>query len=193
MVLAFTGSFSVAESGREEIRAMLLGALGCNLAWGIIDAIMYLMACLAEQGRRIVTLRTVRRAADPETAHSSIADALPPAVAKVLQPNELESIRRRLLRLPEPPLRPSLRRDDWLGAGAVFLLVFLSTLPVVIPFMVVQDAQRALRISNAVAVAMLFLTGYGFGRYAGYRPWVVGGSMVVLGGLLVALTILLGG
>ena len=37
MVLTFTGSLSVAEAGREDVRVMLLGALGCNLAWGIID------------------------------------------------------------------------------------------------------------------------------------------------------------
>jgi hypothetical protein len=39
MVLTFTGSLSVAEAGREDIRTMLVGALGCNLAWGIIDAV----------------------------------------------------------------------------------------------------------------------------------------------------------
>ena len=36
MVLTFTGSLSVAEAGREDIRTMLIGALGCNLAWGLI-------------------------------------------------------------------------------------------------------------------------------------------------------------
>src|SRR5437660_5533748 len=39
MVLTFTCSFSVADAGREQVRTMLLGALGCNLAWGIIDAV----------------------------------------------------------------------------------------------------------------------------------------------------------
>ena len=34
MVLTFTGSLSVAEVGREDVRLMLIGALGCNLAWG---------------------------------------------------------------------------------------------------------------------------------------------------------------
>jgi hypothetical protein len=35
MVLSFTGSLSVAEAGREDIRSMLVAALGCNLAWGV--------------------------------------------------------------------------------------------------------------------------------------------------------------
>ena len=44
MVLTFTGSLSVATADRAETRAMLIGAIGCNIAWGLIDAIMYLMA-----------------------------------------------------------------------------------------------------------------------------------------------------
>ena len=47
MVLTFTCSFSVANSGRSELRQMLVGALGCNVAWGIIDGIFYLMSCLS--------------------------------------------------------------------------------------------------------------------------------------------------
>ena len=44
MVLTFTGSLSVAQAGRDDVRAMLIGALGCNLAWGIIDAVFYYVA-----------------------------------------------------------------------------------------------------------------------------------------------------
>ena len=86
-----------------------------------------------------------------------------------------------------------LEKQDWLGAAAVFLLVFASTMPVVAPFVFVQDPWTALRISNAIAVSMMLITGYAFGRLAGYRPWLTAGSMVLLGCLLVALTIALGG
>jgi len=48
-------------------------------------------------------------------------------------------------------------------------------------------------IPAAIAVAMLFVTGYTYGRLTGYRPVWVGVSMVVLGGVLVGLTIALGG
>jgi hypothetical protein len=50
MVLTFTGSLSVAEAGRSEVRTMLIGALGCNLAWGIIDGVLYLMAAWRKKG-----------------------------------------------------------------------------------------------------------------------------------------------
>ena len=193
MVLTFTGSLSVAEAGREDVRTMLIGAIGCNLAWGVIDAIMYLMGCLSEQAHRIRTILGVRKAAAPEQAYSIIAGALPPAVVPVLQPAELERMRLHLTQMPEPRSRPRLSGRDWRGAFGVFLLVFLSTFPVVLPFLFVQDALRALRVSNAVAIVMLFITGYAFGRCSGYLPWVIGIVMVLLGGVLVGLTIALGG
>ncbi len=193
MVLTFTGTLSVAEAGRDEVRTMLIGALGCNLAWGIIDAVLYLMGCLAERGRGIKTLRAVREASDPEKAQRLVADALPPLVASVLVPTELESLRQRLKQLPEPPQRPHLHADDLLGGVAVFLWVFFSMFPVAIPFLFMQEAGPALRISNAIAIVMLFLCGYRLARYSGNRAWLMGLSMAILGSALVGMTIALGG
>jgi len=193
MVLTFTGSLSVAEAGRAEIRTMLIGALGCNLAWGIIDGVLYMMGCLAEKGTSLATLRAVRQARDPQKAHRVIAEAAPPALAAVLDSADLEMLRQRLNQLPEPPERPRLGKDEWLGALAVFLWVFLITFPVAVPFIFVQNATVALRVSNAIAIGMLFLTGCAFGRITGSRPWVMGIAMVVLGSILVGITMALGG
>src|SRR5215471_4002129 len=102
MVLTFTGTFSAAESDRLETRSMVLSALSCNVAWGFVDAVMYLINTLTGRSRE--------------------------------RPNQHE--------------RPRLTRDDWAGALAVFLLVFLSTFPVVMPFMVMASPVRALRVSN---------------------------------------------
>ena len=73
------------------------------------------------------------------------------------------------------------------------MLVFLSTFPVVIPFLFASDAKLALRISNGIAILMLFITGYAFGRYAGHSPWLTGVAMVIVGSVLVGITIGLGG
>jgi hypothetical protein len=193
MVLTFTGSLSVADAGRDDVRTMLIGALGCNIAWGIIDGILYLMACLDDKGRAIRALRAVRKAAAPEQAHRVIADALPPVVAAALGPAEYESVRRKLVQLPEPPSRPRLEKAEWLGGLAVFLWVFVTTFPVSIPFIFMHSVERAMRFSNGIAVALLFLTGYAFGRIVGYHPWLSGAAMVVLGTALVGATIALGG
>ncbi|MBP9901894.1 MAG: VIT1/CCC1 transporter family protein, partial [Verrucomicrobia bacterium] len=181
MVLGFTGSMSAAQAGRGEIRTMLFGAIGCNLAWGLIDGIMYLMACLSEKGQELRTLRAVRRATDPQQGQRVLVDALPAGVASVLQPAELERMRQHLTKLPEPPRHPRLRKDDWRGAVGVFLLVFLSTFPVVLPFIFMSDTMGALRLSNLIAIGLLFITGYFFGRCAELRPWRTGVVMVLVG------------
>jgi hypothetical protein len=51
MVLTFTGSLPATSSGHAGVHTMLIGALGCNLAWGIIDAVFSLMGTLSERGR----------------------------------------------------------------------------------------------------------------------------------------------
>jgi len=193
MVLTITGSLSAATAGRAEIRTMLFGALGCNLAWGIIDGVLYLMGCLAAHSRKLRILRAVRKAADPQRAQKLIANTLPPLVASVMQPADLEIIHQRLNQLPEPATKAHLRGTDYLGFLAVFLLVFLSTFPVVVPFVLMQHPLYALRVSNAIAIVMLFLTGWAFGRCTGRRPWVGGIIMVLVGAGLVGLTMALGG
>lgn len=193
MVLTFTGSLSVAEAGRSDVREMLIGALGCNIAWGIIDGLLYVMDCLSEQARGIRALRAVRKAAAPESAHRVIADALPPLVADALGPAEYEKVRKHLVQLPEAPMRPRLGKTEWLGWISVFLWVFVTTFPVTIPFMFMQDIGRAMRVSNAIAIVLLFISGYLYARVTEYRPWLTGFAMVVLGMVLVSLTIALGG
>jgi VIT1/CCC1 family predicted Fe2+/Mn2+ transporter len=193
MVLTFTGSLSAAESGHSEVRTMLIGSIGCNIAWGLIDAIFYLMARLSERAQGIGTLLAVRSAASAEVATRAIASAIGPVTASLLVPADLENMRRRIAAMPDPSAHPRLERADWLAALASFLWVFLCTFPVIIPFVFMQDAMRALRISNAIAIALLFVSGYAFGRTARMQPWLSGAAMVLVGVVLVAITIALGG
>jgi VIT1/CCC1 family predicted Fe2+/Mn2+ transporter len=193
MVLTFTGSLSIAEAGRDDVRAMLIGALGCNLAWGVIDGVLYLMGSLADRERNLATYLAIRNARDADEAGRLIAGTLPPVVASSLEASDFERMRQRLLRLPAPPPRARLSRGDWRGAAGVFLLVFLSTFPVAVPFIFMKNVLAAMRVSNAIAVVLLFLTGVAYGRVVGRSPWVVGVTMVALGGVLVTLTIGLGG
>ena len=193
MVLTFTCSFSVARTGHGEIRHMLIGALGCNVAWGIIDGIFYLMSSLSEQGHGIATLRAVREAATPKKAYEVIADALEPVLVRVLTEKDFEVLRQRLHQL-RVPAHPRLTKKNWRGALGVAWLVFLSTFPPTLPFLFFfRDARLALRVSNAIAIVMLFFLGYAYGSYAGHRPYGWAFSMIVLGGVMVSLTIALGG
>ena len=193
MVLTITCSFSVGGAGPPEVHQMLIGALGCNIAWGVIDAFLYWLACFHVHGQKIMALRAVREAKSPLEAHRVIADALPPVLAAVTTPSEFEEYRRRLQQLPEPPQRPRLTKDEWVAGIGVFLLVVVATLPVVLPFLLVDDPRRALRVSNGVAILLLFLTGYLYGHHTGHRPLRSGFIMTIIGVAMVGITIALGG
>jgi hypothetical protein len=191
MALTFTGSLSVATAGREDIRTMMIAALGCNLAWGLADAVMYLVRTVTERTRKR-TLLAELRAADAAAGQRLIAAELPPRLAATAGPDVLEAMRRRLVELPAAS-DSRLGSRDFKGALGVFLLVVLATFPVVIPFTVFQETGFALRVSNALSLGMLFAAGWVLGRHAGGSPWRGGLAMTATGAVLIAAIIALGG
>jgi len=193
MALTFTCTISVAEADRNEVTSTLAAAIGCNIAWGIVDAVMYILTTLAERGRNKTLLNFVRASNKTETAKRIIADALPPVIASVTNDHQLEGMRKSLIALPERDIKVRVTRDDLKIAFGIFLLVFISTFPVAIPFMLVKDAQVALRVSNLVAIVLMFLCGWFMAKYGGYNKLITSLSLTLIGVGLVALTISLGG
>lgn len=193
MALTFVGAISVAESGRAEVRELLVAAIACNLAWGLVDAVMYVVRAMADRGRILALTRSVRAAPDAATARERIVDGLPAGLAPFLAQDEVEAMRRRIAALAEVPERPTLTGDDLLAALGVFVLVVAATFPVVLPFVFIDDLAWAKGASRAIALAMLFAGGLALGRYAGYGSWRTGLVMVGLGAALVAAVIALGG
>jgi VIT1/CCC1 family predicted Fe2+/Mn2+ transporter len=192
MVLTFTGALSVAEAGRQEVRQMLVAALACNVAWGLVDGVMYLITSVAGRARAALVLQGIR-AADPATARAIVLAALPEGAAAITDQATADRLVAGVRALPEPRRSSGVTGEDVRGAIASCLLVVLATFPPTVPFLFVEDAARALRLSNGLAVASLFLAGYWLGKATGLRAWALGLAMVVLGGALVGLTIALGG
>ncbi len=193
MALTFVSAVSVADSGREQIRVMFIGAVGCNLAWGLVDAVMYLVRTITDRGRWLTLVSAVRATPDAEAGRRLITRSLSQQAASLIAPAEIEAIRGRILALSSLPERPRLTVDDLLAALGIFLIVVLATFPVVLPFLFIQDAGTAKNVSRAIALAMLFLGGLALGRYAGYGSWKVGFMMAGLGTALVVAINLLGG
>ena len=95
----------------------------------------------------------------------------------------------RLLEVPPNRLGAA---DLWAGL-TVFCLVFFTALPAVLPFLVIHDAQLAMRASNAVLIGLLFVVGWRWATHTGARPWATGLFMMLLGVALVLVAIRLGG
>ncbi|MBO9199397.1 MULTISPECIES: VIT1/CCC1 transporter family protein [Niastella] len=192
MTLTFTCSISVANAGQVDIRQLLIGAVGCNLAWGIVDAIMFLIGVLAQKSRNKNIFNAVKNL-ETDKARKYLADALPPIVASVIPAEELDQIRIKLTNLPNSSGHIQLTPRDLLKSIAVFLLIFFSTFTVAVPFVLIHDSILALRVSNLVAIIMMFLCGWSVARYVGFNKWLMGTIMVIIGVLLVFITIALGG
>lgn len=85
------------------------------------------------------------------------------------------------------------RDSDWLGALVMFVAVFFASLPAALPFLFIDEPWLALRVSNAVLLALLFLIGFRWARYTTINPWRAGFVMLLFGSALVAVAIALGG
>ena len=192
MAVTIVGSLSIATAGKNETRTVLIAALGCNLAWGLVDAVMYLVRSLTERTRNLALAKQAIDT-DAPTARRLIMMTLPAHVAAITGPAELEGMRRSLLAL-RPSGRAVLEREDYLAALGVFLLVVAATFPVVLPFLMTDDAGRAMQASRIITLAMLFAAGLALGRHAGHaHPARTGLLMLLLGAALIAAVKALGG
>jgi hypothetical protein len=196
MVLTFTLTAGLTvEDGPGAARELLWATLGCNIAWGIIDGAMFLMDALLERSRRVRLLTAVQRAPDEATALGEIDRALDRTVLTVASDEERARIGRVVYGVARglPPERTRLHIDDLLGALASGLLVMISTVPAVLPFLVIDEPWQALRVSNLLLVGLLFVVGYQWGEHARVRPWLAGFVFLVVGMALVGAAIALGG
>lgn len=192
MAVTIIGSLSIASAGPLEASTLLAAALGCNVAWGMVDAVMYLLRTLIGRSHARTLARQVR-AASPEAGRGVLAQALPEEVRPLLDTKQLEAMRQRLLALP-PQHGMALGRTDFYAAIGIFWMVVLATFPVVLPFVWMDDAPMALHPSRGITLVMLFLCGTAFARYAGHpHPMRIGLVMAALGTLLILAVMALGG
>ncbi len=197
MTLTFTlgADLVIQEEGREGTRQMMIGILGCNLAWGIIDAVLYVLGCAFERGRVQRIGYEVRKARNPDQARRLVAGELDELLAPLTDPQQRDELYSAIVQRvkTEPTLPVPLTREDLLGGLESGLLVFSCSIPAVLPFLVFDQPQIALRVSNTILLALLYYLGYRHARHTLAKPWIAGFVFLLAGLLLVVLTIWLGG
>ena len=183
------------DEGRPGVRELLLAAIGCNVAWGIIDAVLYLMNCLTVRSGKMRLVEAVQRAPDTQTALDLIQDEIEPELQELLDREDAEALNRSILKhITQAQItKTRLTKDDLYGALACFWLVFLSCLPAALPFLIFSRPLLALRVSNFLLIAILFFVGQKWAQYVGANRLVAGSVLVAIGLTLVGVAILLGG
>ncbi len=197
MALTWTvGSRLVMREEGLDVRGLIISTLGCNVAWGIIDAVLRILGTTFFRSRRLHLFRQIRSARDETTALAVIRNEFPTeGTALAVDDADAEALYRSLLALAvrSEPSRVSLTGSDLRAAVAVFFLVAATAIPAVIPFFVIGDADRALRVSNLLLIGLLFFTGYAWARFSGGRPLYAGVTMTCLGLVMVGIAVALGG
>jgi len=197
MALTFTvGSRLIFTQEGLDVRELIVGTIGCNVAWGIIDAVLFVLGTVFYKSRRGRALRQIRSARSEQDAISALRKEFPlddgPLVSVAADEEALYKAMLDLTRRGTPStLR--LSRDDLLAAIIVFLLVSATSLPAVIPFFMIGNADLALRASNFLLIGLLFLTGCAWAHFSDARPLNAGVTMTCLGLGLVGIAIALGG
>ena len=194
MALGFTGAVRL-RLEEPDNHALFTGILGCNIAWAIVDGVMYVLGELFERGRRARLARDLSHTPSDEEGLQRIGTELDDRLEPLLSDEERHQVYGWVLAKvrSSPAPRVRLHRED-LGAGvAVGLLIVFATLPIVVPFLVVENPVIAARASHTVALVMLFWLGTWWGRMVGASPWRVGAGLTLLGAVLVLVCIALGG
>ncbi|MGH7175977.1 MAG: VIT1/CCC1 transporter family protein, partial [Tepidisphaeraceae bacterium] len=183
------------EDGIAGVRRLLLAALGCNIAWGIIDAIMYVMNCITMRSAKAQLIRSIQSAPDPRAAIEIIRHKVEPEFESSVGAEQREAMYRAMLEYLSGATMPrtTISRADLLGGIACFWLVFISCLPAAAPFLIFRQPLVALRVSNFLLIAMLFVVGQKWAQFAGSNRLLAGIAMVVIGLSLVGVAVLLGG
>ncbi|MGL4649657.1 MAG: VIT1/CCC1 transporter family protein [Caldilineaceae bacterium] len=183
------------ETVMAQMRSLLLAALGCAIAWGLIDAVVYLMTCVAERNHAAKVLRDVQAAETPAEQAEVVADAMEDQLVTITDEAERQEIyanvAQRLQRVEPDPSWIEL--EDVQGAIAIFLVALVATIPVVLPLLFGSDPFLAMRVSNALSLTILFLAGDWWAKQTGTKPVRTGLVVAALGLFVVTIAIPMGG
>lgn len=204
IVLTFTLAVRIADSNRlltqnfadEFVLQLFWAALGCAVAWGLIDGVMYILTCVFERGQERRLFRSIRNLNSEEEGITKLAGELDDDLGSLATEEERRAIYATLYaRLRQaPPPQVELERADFAGALGIVLVAVGTALPVVLPLLLfLDDPSTAVRVSNLAAFAMLFIMGYWWAVYAGGKPWRFGLLLVTIGVVMVLVAIPLGG
>ena len=196
MVMTFTiGARILGADEPTDGRELLIAALGCNVAWGIIDGFLYLLVCVFER-RRITSLHAALAQSEQATGIQLLRDELDSDLTELGDAEVRErfyaAIAAAARRTKPGKVRVTL--NDVRGAALACCLVIATAIPAALPFMFISDAYIALRVSNAILACLLFLVGFRWGKHIGSpSPALVGLLIMSIGVALVLIAIPLGG
>lgn len=196
MVMTFTiGARMLGADEPTDGRELLIAALGCNIAWGIIDGFLFLLARVFER-RRLASLHAALAQSEQTAGLQLLRDELDSGLTELGDADARERLYAAIAAAARrtTPGKVRVTPGDVRGAALACCLVIATAIPAALPFIFISDAYIALRVSNAILAGLLFLVGFRWGKHIGSpSPALVGLLIMSIGVALVLIAIPLGG
>ncbi len=180
--------------GRAGVVQLLIATAGCCVTWGLIDGVLYVLDAISQRARRGRLARAVRERND-EHAFGLLREEVDEFLAELGVKDTDQQISQALRDSIAASRATTLHfeMEDWLGGAAIFSAQMLCCLPATLPFVLLDDPETALRISNGCSIALLFGVGFEWASEVGASR--IGTALVVgaLGVALVGVSIALNG
>jgi hypothetical protein len=198
LIMALTVTLGVRILSPEQLsspRDLAVALIGCNVAWGIIDAALYLLGSVFARNQRVHFMRKLRTMPSEANALQAIREEYGLDDAHLAAEQHLAAFYQAALDVLRHAKveRAHLRGQDWLAALMVVFLVTVTAVPGALPILLVGDPALAVRLANLLQIGLLFVVGYHWARYSGANPWRTGLAIVGFGVALVGVAIALGG
>lgn len=193
---------AITGGGAPDIDLMVTTSLGAGVAWGLIDAMLYVLVVIFQRHRYTRIASRISSAKDESEALATIQEDLEGSLVGTLDAEDQKSVYRLVLHAQrrsskagytQQPKSIAILREDVFGAVQVFFSMLIATLVVVVPLWVIQPPHIAVLVSNLVAFAALFVVGYTWAKHTNIRKTLFGVTLVTLGVAIVGISLVLGG
>ncbi len=188
-----------------SVRLIFVATLGCNIAWGLVDAVNYIFSEVFERGQHLHFIKVIKEMKNEEEAVTfigkKIETKLDSAILDQIQPEERVEISKRvfqhLSKSTSTTMKPKpvhIVQDDIYGAVSVFILVIIVCMILLLPFLFLpNNLVLGYRITQIISLILFFLVGYRLALVTN-RPKVRTGLIfVVLGTIIIIIVIFMGG
>jgi VIT1/CCC1 family predicted Fe2+/Mn2+ transporter len=201
MTMAVIGATRIGiGANNNNFHVIFYAAIGCDIAWGMIDAVLYIFSELMDRGRHALFLKSVQAIQDKDKAiefiTKKVEEEMDPAILEHFNHEDRIQLSQKVVQFSSKmtPVNVHISKDDVFGAISIFVVVICTGLVLLIPFVLFSgDITFASRISEIIALILLFLIGYRWAKTTNRPKIQTGIIMALLGVVIDVIVILLGG
>ncbi|HSD57506.1 MAG TPA: hypothetical protein VLB04_04940 [Methanotrichaceae archaeon] len=196
MVVCFTSVLrAYPQIAEQVIGVVLLSALFCCIAWGLVDGVFYAWEAHYELDKKKKLQAQVQSPVGEKKARELVEDDLGDTIVDLMDEKDKEQIYQIVEKnVPGIDLGRVSPREDILTVLIAFGLVVGSSIIVILPFLIFSPVMNALKISNITGIFLLFFMGYWREEDTRFTKKLITGGFTALIALIITIvTIALGG